>query len=92
MSVRAYRVNKIDHEECDSFNLWHDDKLMEFLDNEYGFYERLNGDGGGIAELPIEALREALEKVEMDKELKEAIQKDIEACEADGYVTYYCSS
>jgi len=90
MSVRAYRVNKIDHEEVDTFNLWHDDKLMDFLDREYGFYEGLTSDGTGLVELPIEALQEALEKVEMDNELKEAIQKDIEACRKDGHVTYYC--
>lgn len=90
MSVRAYRVTKIEHEQANTFNLWHDDKLMEFLDSGYGFYERLSNDGTGIVELPIEALQEALEKVEMDKELREAIRKDIEACQADGYVTYYC--
>ena len=83
MSVRAYRVTKIQHERDSTFNLWHDDKLMDFLNTEYGFYE-------GLVELSIEALQEALEKVEMDKELKEAIQKDIEACRDDGYVTYYC--
>ena len=90
MSVRAYRVTKIDHEQEDTFNLWHDDKLMDFLDKEYGFYEGLTNDGTGLVELPIEALQEALEKVEMDKELKEAIQKDIEACRDNGCVTYYC--
>ena len=90
MSVRAYRVTKIEHEEGSTFNLWHDDKLMDFLDKEYGFYEGLTNDGTGLVELQIEALQEALEKVEMDNELKEAIQKDIEACQDDGYVTYYC--
>ena len=90
MSVRAYRVNKIEHEQDNTFNLWHDDKLMDFLDKEYGFYEGLSNDGTGLVELPIEALQEALEKVEMDKELKEAIQKDIETCQDNGYVSYYC--
>ena len=89
MSVRAYRVNKIEHEESDTFNLWHDDKLVDFLDREYGFFERLS-DGTGLVEVPIEALKEALEKVEMDDELKEAIKQDIEARRDDGYVTYYC--
>ena len=89
MSVRAYRVNKIEHEESDTFNLWHDDKLVDFLDREYGFFEHLS-DGTGLVEVPIEALKEALEKVEMDDELKEAIKQDIEARRDDGYVTYYC--
>lgn len=90
MSVRAYRVNKIDHEPYSTFNLWHDDKLMEFFDREYGFYERLNGDGDGLAELPIEALEGALSLPFVDKELREALTKDIEACRNQGYVTYYC--
>ena len=90
MSVRAYRVTRIQHERDSTFNLWHDDKLMDFLNTEYGFYEGLSNDGTGLVELPIEALQEALEKVGMDKELKEAIQKDIEACRDNGYVTYYC--
>jgi len=89
MSVRAYRVAKIEHEESDTFNLWHDDKLTEFLDNEYGFYEQIT-EGGGLVDVSVEALQEALEKVEMDDELREAIQKDIEACRDKGYVTYYC--
>jgi hypothetical protein len=89
MSVRAYRVTKIEHEESDTFNLWHDDKLMDFL-GKYGIYGNLNEDGFGLVDLPIEALKEALEKVEMDDELREAIQKDIEACPEEGYVTYYC--
>ena len=42
-----------------SFNLWHGDKLVEFLNREYGFYEGLNGDGDGIMELPIQALEKA---------------------------------
>ncbi|TET41596.1 MAG: hypothetical protein E3J60_04135 [Dehalococcoidia bacterium] len=90
MSVRAYRVTKIEHEESDSFNLWHDDKLVDFLDREYDFFAGLTNEGTGLVEVPVEALQEALEKVDMDKELKEAIQKDIEACRDDGYVTYYC--
>ena len=56
MSVRAYRVNKIDYEQEDSFNLWHDDELVEFLDREYDFYEWMSNDGCGLVELPIEWL------------------------------------
>ena len=89
MSVRAYRVTKIEHEEADTFNLWHDDKLVDFLDSEYGFHEQLT-EGGGLVDVTVEALQEALEKVEMEDELREVIQKDIEACREQGYVTYYC--
>lgn len=89
MSVRAYRVNKIDHQEANTFNLWHDDKLIDFLDSEYGFYEGLTGNGTGLVELPIEALEEAIKKLELDDDLVNALKRDIEACES-GYITYYC--
>jgi len=32
MSVRAYRVIEIQYEKQNSFNLWRDGKLMDFLD------------------------------------------------------------
>jgi len=89
MSVRAYRVIKIEHAQPDTFNLWHDDKLAEFFDTEYGFYETLN-EGTGLTSLPIEALERALVQVPMDEELKEALKKDIEACRDEGHVRYYC--
>ena len=90
MSVRAYRVNKIEHEESDTFNLWHDDKLIDFLDSECNFFAGLTNEGTGLVEVPVEALRKAVEEVAIDEELKEAIQRDIESCRDDGYVTYYC--
>ena len=90
MSVRAYRVNKIEHEESDTFNLWHDDKLIDFLDSECDFFAGLTNEGTGLVEVPVEALQKAVEEVAIDEELKEAIQRDIEACRDDGYVTYYC--
>ena len=90
MSVRAYRVKKIEHEESDSFNLWHDDKLVDFLDSECNFFAGLTNEGTGLVEVPVEALQKAVEKLELDDELKEALKRDIEAHRDDGYVTYYC--
>ena len=89
MSVRAYRVIKIEYAKPNSFNLYHDCKLVNFSDREYGFFESMT-DGRGITELPIEALERALAEVPMDEELKEALKKDIEACRGNGYVLYYC--
>jgi len=88
MSVRAYRVNQIDFEDSESFNLWHDRKLMDFLDGEYDFSESLNGGGSGMVELPIEALKEAI-KLDLGEDTVKALQRDIEACQ-DEYITYYC--
>ncbi|GAH58348.1 unnamed protein product [marine sediment metagenome] len=90
MSVRAFRVKKIEHEKSDTFNLWHDDKLVDFLDSECGFFVGLTSEGTGLVEVPVEALQKALEKLELDDELRKAVTEDIEACRDDGYVTYYC--
>ena len=90
MSVRAYRVKKIEHEESDSFNLWHDDKLVDFLDSECNFSAGLTIDGTGLVEVPVEALQKALEKLELEDEVRKALTEDIEACRDDSSVTYYC--
>lgn len=90
MSVRAYRVIKIEHAPSDTFNLWHDDKLVDFLDSECGFFAALTNEGTGLAKVPVEALQKAVEKLELDDELRKALMEDIEACRDDGYVTYYC--
>jgi len=87
MSVRAYRVKQIDFEDSESFNLWHDRKLMDFLDREYDFSGSLNG-GSGMVELPIKALKEAI-KLDLGEDTVKALQRDIEACQ-DEYITYYC--
>jgi len=92
MSVRAYRVKQIEFEDSNSFNLWHDRKLMDFLDREYGFSENLN-EGSGMVELPIEALKEAIKeatKLDLDENTVKALQRDIEACQDEEYITYYC--
>ena len=89
MSVRAYRITKIEYETPDSFNLWHDDELMEFLEkNDY--LSALNLDSCGILEIPIEALQEAVDTVSMPEETKANLRKDIELCSEKGCVTYYC--
>ena len=93
MSVRAYRVIKIECAQPNSFNLWHDDKLVNFLDREYGFFEGMN-EGGGLTEVPVEGLREALAnpELELDEYIVEALKRDIEAADQEGdeYIQYYC--
>ena len=89
MSVRAYRVIEIKHEPADSFNLWHDEELVEFFDTHYGFYDTLN-EGSGITELPVEALEEAIKELKLDDDVVQALKRDIEAGKDTGYVSYYC--
>ncbi len=91
MSVSAYRVIKIEYAQPNTFNLWHDGKLVNFLDREYGFFEGFN-ENIGLTQLPIEALERALSEVELDDELREALKKDLEACRKEDakHIQYYC--
>jgi len=91
MSIRAYRVVQIVTAKPNSFNLYQDTKLVNFLDTEYGFYESMT-EGTGLTEVPVEALERAVAEVEMDDEVKEALKKDIAVARAKGeeYVQYYC--
>jgi len=92
MSIRAYRVKNIEHEQNETFNLWHDETLMEFLEG-YGFYNQLNDDARGITNISVKALKEAMKEVkELDSETKRCILKDIKEAEKNGeeYIQYYC--
>ena len=96
MSVRAHRVVEIKVEESyTSFNLWHDDKLMQFLDEESNFFSQLTDDGTGVADVAVEVLKRALEqakKLKIDLDTVECLKKDIEWAEArsEGFIQYYC--
>ena len=90
MSVRAYRVKKIDYVMPNSFNLWHDDELVKFFDEEYGLYESLT-EGNGLTCLPVEALERAIAELDLEDSTVEALKKDIEAGKVDdGWIQYYC--
>jgi hypothetical protein len=100
MSVRAYRINKMDFEKSETFNLWHDEFVRDFFEWE-GFFESFS-DIGGIGDISVEALKKLsgllAEKIEReeDKEywqsLKNRIDEDIKWAEERGeeYVVYYC--
>jgi len=81
MSVKANRVIEIKIEtEYNSFNLWHDRKLMDFLDTEADFFSQLSFDGTGISEVPVEVLESAVSKaieLELDEDTVSNLKKDI---------------
>ena len=89
MSIRAYRINKIEKEEISSFNLWHDEVLMNLLDNAGCLIEL--GESG-LIDIPLDVLKEALTVVDIDNETKEYLKKDVEFAEQnnDDWVSYYC--
>jgi hypothetical protein len=81
MSVTARRIVEIKIEtEYTSFNLWHDPKLMDFLDTEADFFSPLSFDGTGISEVPVEVLENAVSKaveLELDEDTIANLKKDI---------------
>ena len=89
MSVRAYKVIDIKHEEGESFNLWHDTDIMGFLEHE-GCLSQLNCDGCGILTIDMEQMKEMLEA--LPAEQTEQLRKDYDAAvaaQAD-WIEYYC--
>ncbi len=99
MSVRAYRLIKKEVAEDSSFNLWHDDELIDFLKSQpdvngiESYTERLD-DGGGEVVVSIYALQKAVKgfKWEKDDYRLKSIKKDIEFAVKlkDDYVVYEC--
>ena len=96
MSVKANRIIEIKiEEEYASFNLWHDRKLMDFLDNEVDFFRGLTSDGTGLAEASFEVLENAVSKageLELDEDTVANLKKDIAWAKENNEesVQYYC--
>jgi hypothetical protein len=96
MSVIARRIIEIKIEtEYNSFNHWHDRKLMDFLDTEANFYSGLTNDGTGVAEASVEVLENAVSKaveLELDTDTVANLKKDIAWAKEhkEEFVEYYC--
>ena len=96
MSVIARRIIEIKTEtEYNSFNLWHDEKLMDFLDTEADFFNQLTSDGTGVSEASVEVLENAVSKaveLKLDNETVANLKKDIAWAKAhdEEFVQYYC--
>lgn len=96
MSVHARRIIEIKIEDSYvSFNVWHDKKLIEFLDSEGNFYSQLTSDGTGITEASVEMLKKAVDQaseLELDTDTVTNLKKDIAWAKAHDqeFVQYYC--
>ena len=96
MSVIARRIIEIKIEESyNTFNLWHDRKLMDFLDTEANFFNQLTADGTGVSEASVEVLEKAVSKaveLELDADTVTNLKKDIVWAikHAEEFVQYYC--
>ena len=95
MSVKANRVIEIKIEtEYTSFNLWHDRKLIDFLES-VDFCRGLTSDGTGLAEVSVEVLENAVSKtaeLELDEDTVANLKKDIAWAMENNeeFVQYYC--
>jgi hypothetical protein len=93
MSIRARRVVEI-KANGPSFNLWIDSALVKWLEKETPFFESLDPEGAGLADIDVSDLRRALSEVnDLQEDTRKAIEEDIRAVEEKGgdYIRYYCS-
>lgn len=66
MSIRAYKVIKMELEENPTLNLWHDERIIDLIDknNDWNLLNTLNQDNNGLISIQVKALREVLNNSE----------------------------
>ncbi len=91
MSRRAHRLNSINYEKSESFNLSHDEELKNYLD-ERSLLENLNSDNSGIIDVSIMVLKDAIKDVKLENSTKKALREDIKWAKDNDeeFVQYYC--
>ena len=88
MKLKAYRMLSMDYNKEGSFDVWYDEKLIEYLYDKFQFFVMIDDDGVGFAVLPVEALSSALLNVSMREDVRDALKRDIEANKVTGWVRY----
>ena len=86
MSVRAYKIKKIEYEPTPTFNLWSDDLVVQTFENEIKW--GMNEEGGGIIYIDRKAVEDAIED-ETDIQALETLSHILNDCDEYG-VEYYC--
>ena len=92
MSVRCYRLKRFEYEQKASFNLWNDEALKDFIEQESNFFETFNGEGG-YGEVEVSVMQRALDEgIIKDEELRQNILRDIRLTkkQGDDWIRYYC--
>jgi len=94
MSIRAYKVLDIKTKQTESFNLWHDSEVIDFLnDQEGGFSDSLDQDCCGLTYVKVASIKELIKRADefhLDKESISCLEDDIKGYDVDDYVQYYC--
>ena len=88
MSVRAYRVNKIEYAKSPSWNLWSEREIMDWLEENSDVWCASTEDGGAREiEVEVEALKKLVRATragEIKNDEEETIDEEtIHAIEAD---------
>jgi len=89
MSVRAYKIEKTSHNP--SFNLWHDEKFVQYLD-DVGVYPLLD-DGAGYVSITIENIEKITElakKAGDFDDISDILETLREDMGGDGYADFVC--
>ncbi|MBS3906299.1 MAG: hypothetical protein KGZ49_04590 [Syntrophaceae bacterium] len=93
MSIRAHRVEEI-KTSGESFNLWHDEKIIKWLEKKTFFFESLNEDLCGFAEVEVDDLKAMLSEIggQISERQRKSIEDDIRiaAGQDSWYIRYYC--
>ena len=87
MSIRAYKIQKVEYQTSPTFNVSHLPDGAEFWAN---IFDQLNEDCCGYISIGKQDILDALDVV-VDSEAREvltAIMADF--CEEDDYIEYYC--
>lgn len=94
MSVRAYRIVKMELAVEPSFNLWSDVALIDFMKSHDGYYEWLNEEGTGTIEISVDLIEKVLSDFDFgdDRWEKESLEQDMDFAKSEGrdYVLYQC--
>lgn len=85
MSVRAYRVNKIEYREEPTFNLWNDDKT-------YSIVEPYLNEGGEHFEVSVDDIERWINEDEVSEPAKEQFKKDLDWAKKHNkdFILYHC--
>jgi len=93
MSIRAHHVEEI-KTSGESFNLWQDRPVVEWLMRNTSFFDSLDCDCCGLTEVSVEDLERMLSEIgeKIDPGVRKMIERDIRFAveKGDDYVPYYC--
>lgn len=93
MSIRAYRVTKLEHDWTHAFNSSRDSGFMAFLDKDQAVADLRNRWGQGLLQVHVEALQRALDSkdLQIDETVRKTLQADLAWAESrdEECVTYY---